>query len=174
VLDVLDPDAVGSPDEDRARVRRVDDALDDPQILRFRGVLLRRIDEHGQVVQQRPLRLAGITFVELDVGPTHFDARIPLLARLGMVEAEPRVLVGGLLRSPGVQGDMIEVVVDVCRRLYEPDTDALPELDLVAAPVRQLRASCVEIRDAQRNVLERAAVAWALCDEQRQLPAAGV
>ena len=47
MLDVLDAHAVGSPQEDGERVRRVDEALDlDARGLGVALVLVRRVDEH--------------------------------------------------------------------------------------------------------------------------------
>src|SRR5215467_14287516 len=58
VLDVLDPNALGTTEEDRERVRSVDPAVDlDPEIPRGWFLLVGRIDEDGQVVEER---LTGI------------------------------------------------------------------------------------------------------------------
>ena len=55
VLDVLDPDALGTPEEDRVGVRRVDDVVDlDTELLGVGDVLVGRVDENGKVVQGSP------------------------------------------------------------------------------------------------------------------------
>src|SRR5919204_2318449 len=54
VLDVLDLHPLGTPEEDRVRVRRVDDVGDlEPELLRFGDVFVGRADQHAEVVQQR-------------------------------------------------------------------------------------------------------------------------
>ena len=51
------------------RVRGVDEVGDlDARVLGLRAMLLGRLDEDGEVVQQRPLRVAGVALVELDEG----------------------------------------------------------------------------------------------------------
>src|SRR5207247_7553378 len=116
VLDVLEAHAVRPPDEHRPRVRRVDDTLDDPLLFRLTRVLVGRVDEDREMVQQRPLRHAGIALVELDVRTAYLDPRTAAV-RLGAAEAELRVLVRGSLWILREQRDVIEVVVDVGRRL---------------------------------------------------------
>src|SRR5436190_3284087 len=76
VLDVLGLDALGPPDEDRVGVRRVDDVSDiEAELLRLGDVLVDRLDLHREMVQQRPLRVARLTFVELDERATNLYAR---------------------------------------------------------------------------------------------------
>ncbi len=59
VLDVLDAHALRAADEDGERVRRVDDVVDlDAEVLRGGDGLVRRVDEDGEMVEQRPLRRA--------------------------------------------------------------------------------------------------------------------
>src|SRR5439155_3696720 len=91
-----------------------------------------------------------------------------------VVEAEPRVLVGGLLRVTRVERDVVEVVVDVGRRLDEADANAFPELDLVSVSVGQEAACAFEIRNAERDMLDGPAIPRALRREERQLAATGV
>src|SRR5436190_1968542 len=76
VLDVLDPDALWPPEEDRVRVRRVDDALDlDAELLGLRDVLVRRVDEDGEMVEQWTLGLARVARIEVDEGAADDDPR---------------------------------------------------------------------------------------------------
>jgi hypothetical protein len=76
VLDVLDPDALGPPHEDRVRIRRVDDALDlDAELLGLRNVLVSGVDEDGEVVEQWTLGLARIGGIEVDEGAADDDPR---------------------------------------------------------------------------------------------------
>ena len=120
VLDVLDAHALRAPEERGEGVRSIDDRLDlDAEILRVGDHLVGGVDEHRQVVEQRPLGLAGLARVELDVGAADLDARGP-----GRLEAVPQVLRGRPLRVARVQGDVVEVVLDVGRRLDERDPDA--------------------------------------------------
>ncbi len=68
--------ASGPAEEDRVRVRRVDDVVDlDAELVRRLDVLLGRVDEDGEVVEQRPLGSAGVALLELDVGAADLDAR---------------------------------------------------------------------------------------------------
>ena len=76
MLDVLDLDPLRAPDEDGVRVRRVDDVVDlDPALAGLRDVILRRLDENCQMVQQRTFRLARLALVELDECPADLDPR---------------------------------------------------------------------------------------------------
>src|SRR3954454_20427818 len=92
VLDVLDPNALRPPDEDRVRVGRVDDVVDlYPELLGLGDVLLGGVDEDCEMVQERSLRIARPALVELDEGPADLDPR--LLRRAGRRVAEPEPLV---------------------------------------------------------------------------------
>jgi hypothetical protein len=52
VLDVLDPHPLGTPEEDRVRVRRVDDVVDlDPELFGLGDVLFGRVDKYREVVE---------------------------------------------------------------------------------------------------------------------------
>ena len=98
MLDVLDPDAVRAPEEDRERVRRVDEAVDlDPRVLRVLLVLVGRVDEDGEMVQQRPLGRAGVALVELDEGAADLDAGDAVLRRR-FAEPVRQILARRLLR----------------------------------------------------------------------------
>src|SRR5690348_2132952 len=82
VLDVLDAHALRTPDEDRVRVGGVDDVVDlEPELARLLDVLLGRLDAHGEVVQERTLRIAGLALVELDERPADLDPRLARRAR---------------------------------------------------------------------------------------------
>ncbi len=76
VLDVLDTHPLGPPEEHRVRVRGVDDVVDlDAEVVRGGDVLVRGVDEHGEMVQQRLLGRARLSRVELDPRPADLDAR---------------------------------------------------------------------------------------------------
>ncbi len=76
VLDVLDADVLGAAQEDGVRVRRVDDVVDlDADVLRGGDRLVRRVDEHREMVEQRPLRRTGLARMELDPRTADRDAR---------------------------------------------------------------------------------------------------
>ena len=87
VLDVLDAHPLGAPDEDGTSVRSVDDVVDDTHVLGLRDVLVDGVDEHREVVQQRPLGSPGIAGMELDEGAADLDARLPVGRRRRLVEA---------------------------------------------------------------------------------------
>ena len=91
--------------------------------------------------------------MELDVCAADLDARVALGRALGIVEAKRRVVLGRLLGVDRLERDVVEVVLDVRRRLDEPYSHALAELDLDT--VGKARARTIEIRHAQRDVLER-------------------
>ncbi len=74
MLDVLDAHPIRAPEECRVRVRRIDDRLDlDALVAGVVDHSLCRVDEDGEMVQQRPLRLAWSTLVELDERPADLD-----------------------------------------------------------------------------------------------------
>ncbi len=59
MLDVFDPHAFRAAHEDRERVRGVDDVVDlHAEVVRGREMLVNRIDEDSEVVEERPLRRA--------------------------------------------------------------------------------------------------------------------
>ena len=94
MLDVLDAHAVGRPEEDGARVLGVDDRLDaDPFPPGLLLVLDGRVDEHREVVEQRPLHRLDVALEQLDVFPADLE---PLLAATAR---EAEALVGGAAAS---------------------------------------------------------------------------
>jgi hypothetical protein len=101
-------------------------------------VLFGGVDEHSQVVQQRPLGVSRIARVELDMGPADLDTRIAFVARVGRCEPQLLVLARGTLRVVCVERNMVEVVLDVGRRLDEPNPHSLAELDLLRGSVGEL------------------------------------
>ena len=76
MLDVLDAHAFRAPDEDGARVRGVDDVVDDVALLRLGDDRIDFVDEHGDMVQQRLLRVTRVAGMELDVRPADLDPRM--------------------------------------------------------------------------------------------------
>ena len=76
MLDVLDLDALRAPDEERVGIGGIDDVGDlQAELARLGDVLVRGLDLDGEVVQQRPLRVTRVAFVELDERPAGLDAR---------------------------------------------------------------------------------------------------
>ncbi len=162
MLDVLDADAVGPEEEHRERVRRVDEVVDlDANAYRLVPVLLGRVDEHCDVVQQRALRRLRVTLVELDVRAGDLHPRRPARAGVGGVEPEPLPLARRPLGIGREERDVVEVEVEVGRMLDDADREA--RLDLL----ERLRAG----RRPQRHVLQRALLPLVRRLEQRQLPA---
>ena len=81
MLHVLDLYALGAPDEERVGVRGIDNVGDlETEIVRLANVLLRGIDEDGEVVQERPLGLLDVALVELHERAASFDAGCAILA----------------------------------------------------------------------------------------------
>jgi hypothetical protein len=92
----------------RARVRRVDRRVDpDPLSPRLVLVLVGGLDEHRQVVQERPLRRLDVALEQLDER-TAVDALAAGLA----AEPEPLVLERGRLGVRREQRQVVEVVLD--------------------------------------------------------------
>ena len=126
----------------------------------------RPVDEHGDVVEQRPLRLAA---AHRD-GTRDTRRRARRAARRPAPRPRRSRARGTRRRRLGIgraQRDMVEVVVDLGRRsrafTFSPSADVdSPTLD------RRHRRPVVH---AQRDVLERAGLARALRDEERQLEA---
>src|SRR6185437_2756838 len=167
VLDVLDLDPLRAPDEHGVRVCRVDDVVDlDPELAGLRDVILGRLDQNGEMVQQRPLRIARLTLVELDERPADLHPWRARGPRRSSGEAQPEVLLGRLLGRLRPQRDVVEVVLDLRRRLDEPEPQPFRDVcvDLTVAWPVQLGAveraeRRAEARDPQRDVLERALLA---------------
>src|SRR3954451_23038852 len=89
VLDVLDPNALRPPDEDRVGVRRVDDVVDlNAELLGLRDVLLGGVDQNCEVVEERPLGIARSALVKLHEGAADLDPRLLRGAWRRIAEAE--------------------------------------------------------------------------------------
>src|SRR5207302_6990967 len=97
--------------------------------------------------------------VELDVGAADLDPRMTVLARRRRFEAELGVRLRGPRRILGKERDVVEVIVDVGPSLNELHADSFAELHFVPGSVGKCRACALEIRDAQRDVLNGAALA---------------
>ena len=146
-----------------------------PGPLRVLERLVRGIDEHCEVVEQRPLGVSRLALVELDERAADLDPRL-VLGR----EPELLVLLSGLLRRCGEERHVVEVVLDVGLTLDETEPQALGHVEVGAAvlaghvePVEQAER-LLEVGDAKRDVLERAPLARALFGEERQLAPASV
>ena len=167
MLDVLDLDAIRRSDEDRKGVGRVHEVDDlDAELFRFGAVDVRGIDEHGEMVEERSLRLTRVALVELDVLPGDLHARLAARRGLRRLEPELEVRVGGGLRIGRVQRDVVEVVLDVGRRLYEDEAEAV-----VVVLEHHVSVRAPKIRHAKGNAPERAALARAFGREEGELPA---
>ena len=179
VLDVLDPHAVRAPDEDGERVRRVDEVVDlDAEVERPALVLVGRVDEHGQMIQERPLRRPGSPGDELDQAP-------PTATR-GQPTAGARPKPSRAVLRRGRPGSVARSAT--WSRSYSRSVaprrdraDALAELEVRLALAPRSTASPSGSRPAprrdrypQRHVLERAAFPRAVGREERQLAAARV
>ena len=162
MLDVLDAHAIGTPDEHCAGVGSVDDVVDHAHVLGLGNVLVDGVDQHGEVVQQRLLGIAGLAGVEFDVRAADLDARMAGRRRRRGIEAEPLVCLGRLGGLRRVEGDVVEVVLRVRRRLDELQPDALAEVNLP-------RDACRQRRDAESHMLERSLLARSFRAEQGQL-----
>jgi hypothetical protein len=118
VLDVLDLDPLRAPDEDGVGVRRVDDVVDlDPELAGLGDVLLGRLDQNRKVVQQRSLRVARLALVELDESSADLDPRRARRSRRGRGESELEVGLRRLLGRMRPECNVVEVVLDLGRRL---------------------------------------------------------
>ena len=88
MLDVLELDVLGQPDEHGQRVLRVHVVGHlDARLLGLGLVLGGRVDQDGEVVEQRPLGVAGVAGVELDVRAADLDAGLP--SALGAAGRKP-------------------------------------------------------------------------------------
>src|SRR5437868_6546174 len=120
--------------------------------------------------------------MELDKRAAGFDARRFRGARFDRHEPELLVGFGGLFGSRRPQGHVVEVVVDLRRRLDQAEPQPLAdfEVDLSVArpldlkPIAELPLRALKARDAQRDVLERALLARSVGGEQRQFAAPGI
>jgi hypothetical protein len=105
VLDVLQLDPAGAPEEERVRIRRVDDVGDvEPATTRFLNVLVDRLDQESEMVEKRSLGLARIARLEVDVRFTG-----PQAAALDG-ETERRQLGEGRVRIRDAEGHVVDVV----------------------------------------------------------------
>jgi hypothetical protein len=107
--------------------------------------------------------------VELDEGPADLDAG-------GAVrrEAVAHVVARGRLGSGRPERDVVEVVLDVGRRLDEGEGDALGDLEDLRRAVGKLGTGGREVGDPQADMLERTLLTRAFGVEERQLATAGV
>ena len=126
-----------------------------------------RVDEHAEVVEQRPLGLAGVALrrSSRNAPPTS------TLARAGRREARTGASRGGGLGVGREERDVVEVVLDLGRALDEGHPEPLADVEDLRRPGRKQRASGREVGDAQADVRERPGLARALGVEQRQLAA---
>jgi len=126
VLDVLELHPVGPPDEERDRVRRVDEVVDlDPEILGIGPMLLDRVDEDADVVQERTLRVAEVAGEQLEERAAHLQPAVT-----GRSEAEGLPLNGRRNRIGGDERDVVEVELRVGVGLDQHDLEAFPEIRL--------------------------------------------
>src|SRR2546426_7562024 len=107
--------------------------------------------------------------MEFHVGAADLDAWMTLAGTLGSIETERPVVLRRLLGVDRIQRDVVEVVLHIRRRFDKAHSNALAELDLNT--IGKLDARTIEIRHAQRNVLERTLLPWTLGVEERQLSA---
>ena len=153
---------VRAPDEDRERVRRVDDVLDlDAELLGLGLVLVGRVDEHAEVVEQRPLRLARVALRQLEEGAA--DLQPPVAGRR---EAELLPAARGGLGIAGAERDVVEVELGVGLRFDEDDLEPFAEVD------QRRRGRRARRRAARPARARRARAAPGV--EQRQLAPPGV
>src|SRR3954453_12932282 len=181
VLDVLNAPPLRAPEEHRIRVRGIDDIVDlDAELVRSSDVLVRGINEDGEMVQQRLLGRARLPRMELDPRPADLDARSPRAAGSSRLETERGVLLGRRFRILREEGDVIEVVLNVGVCLDEPEPDAFAaDVEIRGAVAGaldwnfagELVERRVETRDTERDVLQRTPVARPFGVEQRDLPA---
>ena len=119
----------------------------------------------------------GVAGVELDERAADLDARAPGgRARAALKPSAVRR--GGRRGSGRAERDVVEVVLDVGRRLDEPEPQPLADVEVGLAVARRStsgrrrgRARPLEVDTRSADVLERAAFARALGGEERQLAA---
>ena len=143
----------GPPQERRVGVRRIDDGLDlDVELSGIRDHLVCRLDQHGEMVEQRPLRLTGSPSWKLDEGAADLDPR-PLRRARSRSARTPARSPPGRRRQ---KRDVVEVVLDVGRRLTSVTKIPSPISKTSAVPVGQLGARGSEVGYAQPDVLQGA------------------
>src|SRR5439155_26118934 len=86
VLDVLDAHALRAPDENRPRVRRIDDVVEHAHVLSLGDVLVDRVDQHREVIEQRLVGIARLARMELDVRAADLDTWMALGRRERRIE----------------------------------------------------------------------------------------
>ncbi len=175
MLDVLEPDPIGPPDEDGPRVLRVDDPVDLETPLS--GLVLDQIgsvDEEREVVEQWARGLLGAAVAQHDPLARHVKrAVLP-------VEAHRFELARRRARIPHAKDDVIEVgrlvsrdepewKLRYCIHAHHPVT-----LDELETGRTEAGARILEIGHAQSHTLQHAALPRPVGVEERQLPAAGV
>ena len=160
MLDVLELDAARSPDEERVRVRRIDDVRDvQLPALRLFDVLAGRLHEEAEMVEERPVGLSWIAGLEVDVcvagpKPAPLDD-----------ETERRQLREDSLRIAHAKGDVIDVVWLAGR--FDRDK---------GHAVRGAREFlvCSAGGNPDRDVCQHAPITGAVGGEERQLAPSGV
>src|SRR2546423_4593113 len=131
VLDVLDPHALRTPHEDREGVRGVDDVVDlDTEVPCGGEVLVGRLHEHSEVVEEWPFLRTGLAGLELDPRAAHLHPRTAGRAGRRGAEAEGAVLRGRRLWVGGAQRDVVEAVIEVGFRFHEAERDAFTQLEV--------------------------------------------
>ena len=128
-------------------------------------MLVDRVDQHGQVVEQRLVGIAGVARMELDVRAAHLNARMPVDGGRGRIEAETLVLLRGRRRIGREERDVIQVVLGVCPRFDDPNADVLAEIEL--GLLRYLG-------NPQADVFEGSRLTRAFGAEEGQLAAASI
>ena len=146
------------------------DSTSIPSSLGVGDHLVGRVDEHGEVIQQRPLaarpgRRRGTRRTRRR--PRRAPAR---RARSRSARTRPRCSPGSLEQSATWSRSYSTSVW----RLDERDADAVAGVEHLGRPVRQLRAGGAEVGDAQARRARTPRLARPLGVEQRQLAAAGV
>ena len=154
----------------------------EPELLGLGDVLVRRVDEHREVVQQRPLGLTGIALVELDERAADLDPRALRGPWRGDAEPEPLVRPRRARSGPASRarrGRGRTRPRSAPRRARDAGLRArrsTPRLRAAARPRcrRDPRARSSRSRRAAPTCLSAPRLARALRVEQRQLAAARI
>ena len=117
-----------------------------PSLLRVLERLVRRVDEHGEMVQERLLGISRLTLMELDERAADLDPRL-VLGR----EAEIRVGGRGLLRALREQRDVVEVVVHVGLALDDAQAQTLGDVEVGARRLPGRRRDHRALRELLRG-----------------------
>src|SRR5215208_3726593 len=134
------------------------------------------------MVEERALRLGRVSLVELDVRPADLDPGYAGWACPVRGESERSVLLCGLVGMRREQRDVVEVVIHLRLALDEAQTEPFVQVEVRLAFPRTAQLDAVlqagerslEIRHAERNVLEVTSLARAFLREQGQLAATRV